>query len=153
MYPSLLIIFILRLFKSNNFPTSYLSFLLITILLPTFFFLFSFTFSLLPPSPFVLFQCYNFSSSFLMRCLCDLLLFLLLLTFLCTCLFLFPPNLIFLCFRFSMTVIQCDFFSLVPPNFCTKKKTASQPIRAAVPVNPVTKKGRDWLLGGFSFWY
>ena len=113
MYPSLLIIFILRLFKSNNFPTSYLSFLLITILLPTFFFLFYFTFSLLPPSPFVLFQCYNFSSSFLMQCLCDLLLFLLLLTFLCTCLFLFPPNLIFLCFRFSMTVIQCDFLAKV----------------------------------------
>ena len=31
----------------------------------------------------------------------------------------------------------------VPPNFSTKKKTASQPIRGAVPVNPDTKKGRD----------
>ena len=28
------------------------------------------------------------------------------------------------------------FFSLVPPNFSTKKKAANQPIRAAVPVNP-----------------
>ena len=44
-------------------------------------------------------------------------------------------------------------FSLVPPNFSTKKKTASQPIGAAVPIKPVTKKGHDWLLGGFSFWY
>ena len=44
------------------------------------------------------------------------------------------------------------FFSLVPPNFSTKKKTASQPIRAAVPVNPVTEEGPDWLLGGDSFW-
>ena len=26
-----------------------------------------------------------------------------------------------------------------------------QPIRATVPGNPVTKKGRDWLLGGFLF--
>ena len=51
--------------------------------------------------------------------------------------------------------IQGVFFSssLVPSNFSTKKKTANQPIRAAVPVNPVSKKGRDWLLGGFSFWY
>ena len=34
--------------------------------------------------------------------------------------------------------------------FSIKKKTSSQPIRPAVSVNPVTKKGRDWLLGGFS---
>ena len=34
--------------------------------------------------------------------------------------------------------------SLVPPNFSTKKKTAKQPITAAVPINPVTKEGRDW---------
>ena len=41
--------------------------------------------------------------------------------------------------------IQSDFFSLVPLNFSTKKRTASQPIRAAIPVNPntFTKKGRD----------
>ena len=45
------------------------------------------------------------------------------------------------------------FFSLVPPDFSTKKKTANQPIRAAVLINPFTKKGHDWLLGGFSFWY
>ena len=46
------------------------------------------------------------------------------------------------------------FFSLrVPPNFSTKKKIANQPIRAGVLVNPLSKKGRDWLLGGFSFWY
>ena len=45
------------------------------------------------------------------------------------------------------------FFSLVPHNFSTKKKTANQPIRAAVLVNPFTKKVRDWLLGGSSFWY
>ena len=43
------------------------------------------------------------------------------------------------------------FFSLVPPIFSTKKKIANQPITAAVPVNPVTKEGRDWLLGGFLF--
>ena len=43
------------------------------------------------------------------------------------------------------------FFSLVPPNFSTKKKTANQPIRAAAPVNPLTKKGRDWLLSMFFF--
>ena len=30
-------------------------------------------------------------------------------------------------------------------------KIANQPITAAVPVNPVTKKGRDWLLGSFLF--
>ena len=41
-----------------------------------------------------------------------------------------------------------SFFSLVPPDFSTKKKIANQPITAVVPVNPVTKKGRDWLLGG-----
>ena len=41
------------------------------------------------------------------------------------------------------------FFSLVPPNFSTKMKIANQPITAAVPVYPVTKKGRDWLLGSF----
>ena len=29
------------------------------------------------------------------------------------------------------------------PNFSTKKKTANQPTTAAVPENPVTKKGRD----------
>ena len=45
------------------------------------------------------------------------------------------------------------FFSLVPPDFSTKKKTANQPIRAAVLINLFTKKGHDWLLGGFSFWY
>ena len=43
------------------------------------------------------------------------------------------------------------FFSLVPPNFSTKNKTAKQPITAAVPVYPPSKKGRDWLLGGFLF--
>ena len=36
---------------------------------------------------------------------------------------------------------------MVSPNFSTKKKTANQPIRAAVPVNPFTKKGCDWMLG------
>ena len=44
------------------------------------------------------------------------------------------------------------FFSLVPPGFSTKKKTANQPIRAAVLINLFTKKGHDWLLGGFYFW-
>ena len=38
-----------------------------------------------------------------------------------------------------------------PPNFSTKKKTANQPTTAAVPENPVTKKGRDWLLSDFLF--
>ena len=42
-------------------------------------------------------------------------------------------------------------FSLVPPNFSTRKKIANQPITAAVPVYPVTKKSRDWLLGSFLF--
>ena len=31
-------------------------------------------------------------------------------------------------------------FSLVPPKFSTKKKTAKQPITAAVSVNPVSKR-------------
>ena len=43
------------------------------------------------------------------------------------------------------------FVSLVPSYFSTKKKINNQPIRAAVPVYPVTKKGRDWLLGVFFF--
>ena len=30
-------------------------------------------------------------------------------------------------------------------------KIANQPIPAAVSVNPVTKKGHDWLLGNFLF--
>ena len=30
-------------------------------------------------------------------------------------------------------------------------KIANQPITAAVAVYPVTKKGRDWLLGSFLF--
>ena len=38
---------------------------------------------------------------------------------------------------------------MVPPNFSTKKKIVNQPITATVPVNPVSKKGCDWLLGGF----
>ena len=38
-----------------------------------------------------------------------------------------------------------------PPNFSTKKKTANQPTTAAVPENPVSKKGRDWLLSDFLF--
>ena len=38
-----------------------------------------------------------------------------------------------------------------PPNFSTKKKTANQPITAAVLVNLVNKKGCDWLIGGFLF--
>ena len=42
-------------------------------------------------------------------------------------------------------------FSLVPPDFSTKKEIANKPITAAVPVNPVTKKGRDWLLDDFIF--
>ena len=33
----------------------------------------------------------------------------------------------------------------------TKKKTANQPIIAAVTVNLVNKKGCDWLIGGFIF--
>ena len=37
------------------------------------------------------------------------------------------------------------------PNFSTKEKTANQPTTAAVPENPVTKKGRDWLLSDFLF--
>ena len=56
--------------------------------------------------------------------------------------------------KFEEAGIICTYrvvFSLVSPNFSTKKKTANQPIRAAVPVNPVTKKGRDWLLDGFLF--
>ena len=48
-----------------------------------------------------------------------------------------------------MAKVQCDFFSLVPPNFSTKKKIADQPITAAVPENPVSKKGRDWHHGNF----
>ena len=39
------------------------------------------------------------------------------------------------------------------PRFQYQKKTANQPIRAAVLINLFTKKGHDWLLGGFSFWY
>ena len=42
-------------------------------------------------------------------------------------------------------------FYLAPHNFSTKKKTANQPTTAAVPENPVTKKGRDWLLSDFLF--
>ena len=42
-------------------------------------------------------------------------------------------------------------FLLVPPSFSTKMKIANQPITAAVPVYPVTKKGRNWLLGHFLF--
>ena len=38
-----------------------------------------------------------------------------------------------------------------PSYFSTKKKTAMQAITAAVPVNPVTKKSNNWLLGGFLF--
>ena len=45
------------------------------------------------------------------------------------------------------------FVSLVPSYFSTKKKINNQPIRAAVPVYPVTKKGRDWLLGGFFLYW
>ena len=51
----------------------------------------------------------------------------------------------------NCNLLYSVFFLLVPPNFSTKKKTANQPIRAAVPVNPVTKKGCDWLLGSFLF--
>ena len=51
----------------------------------------------------------------------------------------------------SALLYRVIFFSLVPPNFNTKKKIANQPITAAVPVNPVTMKGRDWLLGVFLF--
>ena len=43
------------------------------------------------------------------------------------------------------------FFLLVPPNFSTKKKIANQPITAAVPLNPVAKKARYWMLGSFLF--
>ena len=43
------------------------------------------------------------------------------------------------------------FLTDPPPNFSTKKKTANQPTTAAVPENPVTKKGRDWLLSNFLF--
>ena len=35
------------------------------------------------------------------------------------------------------------------PNFSSKKKTANQPTTAAVPENPVTKKGRDCCLAIF----
>ena len=38
-----------------------------------------------------------------------------------------------------------------PSYFSIKKKTAKQPITAAVPVNPVIKKSNNWLLGGFLF--
>ena len=53
--------------------------------------------------------------------------------------------------RDDCKIIQGGLFHWYPPKFSTKKKTANQPIRAAVPVSPITKKGRDWLLGGFSF--
>ena len=43
------------------------------------------------------------------------------------------------------------FSWLFPPNFSTKKKTANQPITAAVPVNLANKKGCDWLIGSFLF--
>ena len=33
----------------------------------------------------------------------------------------------------------------------TKNKISNPLITAALPENPVTKKGRDWLLGGFQF--
>ena len=42
-------------------------------------------------------------------------------------------------------------FSLVPPIFSTKKRTASQPITAAVPINPASKKDHNRLLGDFLF--
>ena len=42
-------------------------------------------------------------------------------------------------------------FLTPPPHFSTKKKTANQPTTAAVPENPWTKKGRDWLLSNFLF--
>ena len=48
-------------------------------------------------------------------------------------------------------MLQGDFFHWYPPNFSIKKEIANKPITAAVPVNPVTKKDRDWLLGGFIF--
>ena len=51
----------------------------------------------------------------------------------------------------KMTISTGWFFSLVPPDFSTINKNVNQPITAAVQVNPVTKKGRDWLLGGFLF--
>ena len=47
--------------------------------------------------------------------------------------------------------VQGGFFSLVPPNFSTKKKIANQPITAAVPVNPFSWKDRHWLPGSFLF--
>ena len=42
------------------------------------------------------------------------------------------------------------FFSLVPSNFSTKKKTANQPIRAVVPVIPLPRKTMN---GCLSYWY
>ena len=50
---------------------------------------------------------------------------------------------------YAVAVKYRVIFSLVPPNFSDKTDIANKPITAAVPVNLVTKKGRDWLLGGF----
>ena len=41
------------------------------------------------------------------------------------------------------------FFSTGPPPISAPKRKL--PIPAAVSVNPVTKKGPDWLLGNFYF--
>ena len=47
--------------------------------------------------------------------------------------------------------MQSGFFNWPPHNFSTKKKTTNQPTTAAVPENPLTEKGRDWLLSDFLF--
>ena len=46
-------------------------------------------------------------------------------------------------------MIQGGFFSTGPPPISAPKRKL--PITAAVSVNPVTKKGLDWLLGNFLF--
>ena len=48
------------------------------------------------------------------------------------------------------TRLQGGFFNW-DPSISVPKKTANQPTTAAVAENPVTKKGRDWLLSDFLF--
>ena len=50
-----------------------------------------------------------------------------------------------------LNLIQGDFFFTSTPQFQYQKKIANQQITVAVPVNPINKKGRDWLLGGYLF--
>ena len=48
-------------------------------------------------------------------------------------------------------MIEDDFFNWPSPISVPKRKTANQPTTADVAKNPVTKKGRDWLLCDFLF--